>query len=169
MTPSRHYVDTSLTIIRLDFVSEAMAHAGDFERSIADALADIVPRGKESYLARRQVAAWQAKQLLPDDADLDELTALCMALRRVQPEKRIQLSQLGPLLKKVRRTVSVKQRFYIVPKGNIKNLADMLPYIIDRSRLKDLPVGINLDSVYFVDCCVPREKLGLGAICQKKS
>lgn len=86
---------------------------------------------------------------------------LYLGLRQLNPSGRVTASQILQQKTAAVSQVLLKQKLWLVPKENFKQLPkDMLPYVVDPSTLEDVPADLDASSVWVLDQAIDRNRLG---------
>ena len=153
---ARTYDQCVATLVRLPSV---MAGIPD-PAAVRAAMASVPTAGHELHLARRQVRTWLGQNKL--QGDLDELSTMFLALKKVGGNMRVDLSLFKSIVKTTSHTTSVKSQFWLVPRRNVSDIASLAGFVYTPDVLVDAPSGLDWSQLYIVDSCVERSRLGAG-------
>lgn len=132
---------------------------------LAEAVAAAPSSGPETYLARRQIVAWQNRGQLPEDTDTQDAVRLYLGLKSLSNEP-ITLSTFKNMARTLTASTSLKKRVWLVPAANLEDAElrqEVSPFFVDRTTC-DVPPGIDLADWYIIDQCCKRSRLGLGVM-----
>lgn len=144
-------------------LAETMAAIDPTE--LAARVAEAPGTGRDTYLAKRQIVAWQGRGLVPDDIDTQEAVKLYLGLKALTSEP-ITANMFKNWNRTLSASTALKKRIWLVP---VANLADpelrqpVQPFLVD-SATCDAPPGVDLGDYYIVDQCCERSRLGLGVL-----